>query len=107
MNKSKLLRVVSLVTALLIGGYVGYYFTNNYYVAENKRENNEEIISDNDVICRLELRNGNKGDIKTKYYALLEWGDNKNECESIMITDKLPKDLTVFTIGSIHNELFE
>lgn len=91
MNKTVV--IASLVITLLLGGFLGYYFTNSHYISEEAKQN----LSDERIICSLELREGNIGEVKSKYMAIMG-GKDKSLCNKYMPIDSLPDDTEVFSI---------
>lgn len=99
-NTSKL--ITSCTVCLLIGGYIGYTINNSNQIA--KQSNIDKL--DNTAICRLELRDGQRGEVKNKYIALLEYrvGDNYKEfCEKSMLGN-LPDDTYTSELNSLQSE---
>lgn len=99
----KFIKVLPVIIALAIGSYLGYYFTNSHYVSEEAKDNK----LDSTAICRLELREGNRGDVKEKYIALLEYrtdDGSKEFCERHTPTDSLPGDTNGMSLDSLYSE---
>ncbi|MCA9350366.1 hypothetical protein KC874_01595 [Candidatus Saccharibacteria bacterium] len=99
----RLAKLFPVVAALVIGSYLGYYFTNSHYVSEEAKDDR----MDSTAICRLELREGNRGDVKEKYIALLEYrtGDGGREfCEKHTPTDSLPDDTNGMSLDSLYSD---
>jgi len=99
----KLVKALPIIITLAVGVYLGYFFTSNHYTQKEANKNKTEYTA----ICRLELRDGNRGDVKEKYIALLEYrtGDGGMEfCERYMPTDSLPDDTNGMSLGSLYSE---
>ena len=62
---------ISIIITLLIGGFLGYYFTNSHYLSKEA----SEADSAERIICTLELREGSIGEVKSKYTAIMEGRD--------------------------------
>lgn len=100
----KLAKSLPVIVALIVGGFLGYYFTNNHYTKKEASDNKIEYTA----ICRLELREGNKGDVKNKYIALLEYrteDGGKDFCEKHMPTDSLPDDTYGTSLNSLYSDV--
>lgn len=97
----KLVKSLPVIMALAVGIFLGYFFTNNHYMQKEASRDKTDYTA----ICRLELRDGNKGDVKEKYIALLEYrGDSKDFCDEHMPLDKLPDDTNATSLNSLQAE---
>lgn len=97
----KLIKSLPVITALLVGGYLGYFFTNGHYMQKEASDNQSEYTA----ICRLELRDGDRRDVKERYIALLEYrGDSKEFCDEHMPLDNLPNDTNATSFNSLQSE---
>lgn len=97
----KFVKSLPVIIALVAGGFLGYFFTNQHYVQKEASDTKTEYTA----ICRLELRDGNKGDVKEKYIALLEYrGDSEEFCKQHMPVDSLPDDTNVTSLNSLQSE---
>lgn len=100
---NKIIKVLPSLIALAVGGYLGYFFTNNHYLQKEAKENKTEYTA----ICRLELRDGNNGDVKEKYIALLEYRNvtgGKEFCQEHTPTKYLPDDTHGTSLNSLESE---
>lgn len=98
-----LVRSLPVIVALIVGGFLGYYFTNNHYTKKEASDSKTEYTA----ICRLELRDGNKGDVKEKYIALLEYRNvdgGKEFCEKYIPTKYLPDNTKGVSLDSLYSE---
>ncbi len=99
----KLVKPLPVIIALAVGVYLGYYFTNSHYVSKEAKDSK----IDSTAICRLELREGNRGDVKEKYIALLEYRSEDGGlefCERHTPTDSLPSSTNGMSLGSLYSE---
>lgn len=99
----KFVKLLPIIIALIIGGFLGYYFTNNYYAKNEADKNKTEYTA----ICRLELREGNKGDVKERYIALLEYRNTDGGiefCEKHTPTQYLPDDTKAISLDGLFSE---
>jgi len=97
----KLVKSLPVIIALAVGIFLGYFFTNNHYTQKEATSDK----TDSTAICRLELRDGNKGDVKEKYIALLEYrSDSKEFCDEHMPLDSLPNDTNATSLNSLQPE---
>lgn len=87
---------VSIIIALLIGSFLGYYFTNSHYVSKEA----SEADSAERIICSLELREGNIGQVKSTYLAIME-GRDRSACNEYIPTSSLPDDTELFWLGGL------
>jgi|GEM_PF-1099230 len=104
MAMNKIVKILPILMALVVGGYLGYYFTNNHYVQKEASKNKTEYTA----ICRLELRDGNKGDVKERYIALLEYRNidgGKEFCEEYTPTKYLPDNTKGVSLDSLYSEV--
>lgn len=96
-------KTVVIAVCLAIGAYIGYWFTDDYY----KTEHGNEAKRDDTAICRLEIRDGNKGDVKQKYIALLEYrteDGGKEFCKEHMPESALPDSTALFSFDGLYSE---
>jgi len=99
----KLVKSLPIIVALIVGGFLGYYFTNNYYTRKEASNTKTEYTA----ICRLELREGNKDEVKEKYIALLEYRNvdgGKEFCEEYIPTKYLPDNTKGMSLDSLYSE---
>lgn len=97
----KVTKALPIIAALFGGIYLGYYFTSGHYA----RKDADRYRSENTAICRLELRDGNRGDTKAKYIGILEYrSDDKELCEEHMPLDELPNDTNITTLNGLRSE---
>jgi uncharacterized protein YneF (UPF0154 family) len=97
----KLVKALPVIIALSLGVFLGCFFTNNRYTQKEAASNKTNYTA----ICRLELRDGNKGDVKEKYIALLEYrGDSKEFCDEHMPLNNLPADTNATSLNSLQSE---
>lgn len=100
-SMEKFVKSLPIVIALAAGVLLGYFFTNQHYVQKEASDSKTEYTA----ICRLELRDGNKGDVKEKYIALLEYrGDSEEFCKQHMPVDSLPDDTNITSLNSLQSE---
>ncbi|MCA9313662.1 hypothetical protein KDA08_05130, partial [Candidatus Saccharibacteria bacterium] len=66
---------------------------NGYYVSKEAEQN----LSDERIICSLELREGNIGEVKSEYMAIMG-GRDKSLCEEYIPVNSLPDNTEVFSI---------
>lgn len=95
--------IISVAVSLVVGGLLGYYFTNSHYVSKEAKDSK----MDSTAICRLELREGNRGDVKEKYIALLEYRNEDGGlefCERHTPTDSLPSSTNGMSLDSLYAE---
>ena len=97
----KLVKSLPVIIALAVGGYLGYYFTNSHYTQKEANDTKTEYTA----ICRLELRDGDRGDVKEKYIALFEYRpDSEDFCKEHMPLDSLPNDTNATSLNSLQSE---
>lgn len=95
--------LLAMLVALAVGGYLGYSFTSSHYRSIQATENKRESTA----VCRLELREGNRGDVKEKYIALLEYRNEDGGlefCERHTPTDSLPSSTNGVSLDSLYSE---
>ena len=96
-------KTVAIIIVLAIGAYAGYWFTADYY----KSENSDEAKRDDTAICRLEIRDGKRGDVKERYIAMLEYrteDGGKEFCKEHMPEDALPDSTALFSFDGLYSE---
>lgn len=97
----KFVKSLPVIIALVVGAYLGYFFTSNHYTQKEASNSKTEYTA----ICRLELRDGDRGDVKEKYIALLEYrGDSEEFCKQHMPVDSLPDDTNITSLNSLQSE---
>ncbi len=97
----KLVKSLPVIISLVTGGFLGYYFTNSHYIQKEANDDRTNYTA----ICRLELRDGNKGEVKKRYIALLEYrGDNEEFCDEHMPLDSLPNNTNATSLNSLQSE---
>lgn len=99
----KFVKLLPVIIALVAGGFLGYFFTDRHYVQKEAIDNKTEYTA----ICRLELRDGNNGDVKERYIALLEYRNTdggKEFCEKYTPTKYLPGDTNGMSLDSLYSE---
>ena len=52
----KLVKLFPVIISLVMGGYLGYFFTNDHYMQKEASDNKIK----NTAICRFELRDGKR-----------------------------------------------